>query len=148
MVKATLRPPYPRGRRPDTNCTGGWVSPRTGLNGCKKNPGFYTGKVQPAASRFINKQTLQQTSRNILLLEKLTVAQLVNKILTFYGTKTFVVIFIVVPCMLFQSLLCCSNSCTSLHFKILKSDTKTLKIRLYMFRSPLKLSSATYRHSL
>jgi len=29
------------------------------------------------------------------------------------------VIFIVVPCcMLFQSLLYCSNSCTSLHFKI------------------------------
>jgi len=35
--------------------------------------------------------------------------------------------FIVVPCcMLFQSLLYCSNSCTSLHFKILKSHTKTL----------------------
>jgi len=36
-------------------------------------------------------------------------------------------IFIVVPCcMLFQSLLYCSNSCTPLHFKILKSHTKTL----------------------
>jgi len=30
------------------------------------------------------------------------------------------VIFIVVPCMLFQSLLYCSNSCTPLHFKTLK----------------------------
>lgn len=51
------------------------MSPRAGLDGCK-NPGFYTGNVQLAASRFINKQTVQQTSRNILLLEKLTVAQL------------------------------------------------------------------------
>jgi hypothetical protein len=52
------------------------------------------------------------------------------------------VIFIVVPCcMLFQSLCYCSNSCTSLHFKILKSPTKTLKIRPYMFQSPLKPSS-------
>jgi hypothetical protein len=41
-----------------------------------------------------------------------------------------------------QSLLYCSNSCTSLHFKIiLKSHIKTLKIRSYMFRSPLKPSS-------
>jgi hypothetical protein len=43
--------------------------------------------------------------------------------------------------MLFQSLLYCSNQCTSLHFKILKSHTKTLKIRPYMFQSPLKPSS-------
>ena len=64
------------------------MSPRAGLDGCK-NPGFYTGNVQLAASRFINKQTVQQTSRNILLLEKLTVAQLVKKTLTSYGTKTF-----------------------------------------------------------
>jgi len=50
--------------------------------------------------------------------------------------------FIVVPCcMLFQSLLYCSNSCTSLHFKTLKSHTKTLKISPYMFRSPLNTSS-------
>jgi len=55
---------------------------------------------------------------------------------------TFCLIFIVVPCcMLFQSLFYCSNSCTSLHFKALKSHTKTLKIRPYMFRSPLKPSS-------
>jgi hypothetical protein len=33
------------------------------------------------------------------------------------------------------------NSCTSLHFKALKSHTKTLKIRPYMFQSPLKPSS-------
>jgi hypothetical protein len=51
----------------------------------------------------------------------------------------FFIVFIVVPCMLFQSLLYCSNSCTSLHFKTLKSHTKTL--RFYMFRSPLKPSS-------
>jgi hypothetical protein len=35
----------------------------------------------------------------------------------------------------------CSNSCTSLHFKTLKYHTKTLTIRPYMFRSPLKPSS-------
>jgi hypothetical protein len=35
-------------------------------------------------------------------------------------------------------LLYCFNSCTSLHFKTLKSHTKSLKIRPYMFRSPLK----------
>jgi hypothetical protein len=41
----------------------------------------------------------------------------------------------------YNSLLYCSNSCTSLHFKILKSHTKALKIRSYMFWSPLKPSS-------
>jgi hypothetical protein len=52
------------------------------------------------------------------------------------------VLRVVVPCcVLFQSLLYCSNSCTSLHFKILKSSTKTLKIRPHMFRSLLKPSS-------
>ena len=45
------------------------------------------------------------------------------------------------PLTLFKGLLYCSNSCTSLHFKTLKSHTKTHKIRPYMFRSPLKLSS-------
>jgi hypothetical protein len=45
-------------------------------------------------------------------------------------------------CMLFQSLLYCTNSCTSLHLKTLKSHTKTLKIRPYMFRPPLKRSTA------
>ena len=54
--------------------------------------------------------------------------------------KQSTILFIVVPCMLFQSLLYCSNSWTTLHFKILKSHTKTLKIRPYMFRSPLKPS--------
>jgi len=43
------------------------------------------------------------------------------------------------------SLLYRSNSCTSLHFKTLKSHTKTLKIRPYMFRYPLKPSSGCPR---
>ena len=43
------------------------------------------------------------------------------------------VFFIVVLCMFFQSLLYCSNSCTSLHFKTLKSHTKTLKITCFGF---------------
>jgi len=38
-------------------------------------------------------------------------------------------------------LLYCFNSCTSLHFKTLISHTKTLKIRPYIFRSPLKPST-------
>jgi len=42
--------------------------------------------------------------------------------------------------MLFQYLLYCSKSCTSPHFKVLKSYTKTFKIRPYMFRSSLKPS--------
>jgi len=45
------------------------------------------------------------------------------------------------PNLVCESLLYCSNSCTSLHFKTLKSHTKTLKIRPYMFQSPLKPSS-------
>jgi len=69
----------------------------------------------------------------------------------FFRDKHQLRVFIVVPCMLFQSLLYCSNSCTSLHFKILKSHTKTLKILKShtktlklcpsMFRPPLKPSS-------
>jgi hypothetical protein len=38
------------------------------------------------------------------------------------------VFFIVVLCMLFQSFLYCSKSCTSLHSKILKSHTEMLKM--------------------
>ena len=30
---ATPRPLYPR-ERPDTHCIGGWVGPRSGLDGC------------------------------------------------------------------------------------------------------------------
>ena len=31
MIKAKPRPLYPRGKRPGTHCTGGWVGPRAGL---------------------------------------------------------------------------------------------------------------------
>ena len=34
-VSTTPRPLYPR-ERPGTHCTGGWVSPRAGLDGCIK----------------------------------------------------------------------------------------------------------------
>jgi len=40
----------------------------------------------------------------------------------------------------FNLLLYYSNSCTPLHFKTLKSHTKTLKIRPYVFWSPSKPS--------
>ena len=29
--------PLPPGKRPGTNCTGGWVGPRAGLDGCGKS---------------------------------------------------------------------------------------------------------------
>ena len=35
VVNATPRPLYPR-ERPGTYCTGGWVGPRAGLDGCGK----------------------------------------------------------------------------------------------------------------
>jgi len=41
--------------RPGTHCTGGWVSPRAGLEGCEKSrpsTGFDSRTVQPVASRY------------------------------------------------------------------------------------------------
>jgi len=70
-----------------------------------------------------------------------------HKILYLGFLQRFVNIFIVVPCMLFQSLLYCSNSCTSLHFKTLTSHTKTLKILPCMFRSPLKPRYPPHTHT-
>ena len=54
VVSAMPRPLYPR-ERPGTHCTGGWMGPRTGLDGCGKSrppPGFYPRTVQPVASRY------------------------------------------------------------------------------------------------
>ena len=54
MVSTTPRPLYPR-ERPGTDCTGGWVGPRVGLDGCGKScppPGFDPRTVQPVASRY------------------------------------------------------------------------------------------------
>jgi hypothetical protein len=48
----------PSGERPDANCTGGWVGPRTGLNGCRKSrppPGFDPRTIHPVASRCTNR---------------------------------------------------------------------------------------------
>jgi hypothetical protein len=45
----------PPGMRPGTHCTGGWVGPRAGLNGCGKcrpPPGFDPRTVQLLASRY------------------------------------------------------------------------------------------------
>jgi hypothetical protein len=78
-----------------------------------------------------------------LLFARIITVNIKSQYATYFLTsiQTHVLISIVVPCMLLQSLLYCSNSCISLHFKTLKSQTKTLKICLYMFRSPLKPSS-------
>jgi hypothetical protein len=41
--------------RPGTHWIGGWVGPRTGLDGCEKprpQPGFDPRTVQPLASRY------------------------------------------------------------------------------------------------
>ena len=45
----------PSGKRPGTQCPGGWVGPLAGLDGCEKSrplPGFDPRTVQPVASRF------------------------------------------------------------------------------------------------
>ena len=50
----TSRPLYPRERH-GTHCTGGWVGPTAGLDGCRKSrppPGFDPRTVQPVASRY------------------------------------------------------------------------------------------------
>ena len=54
MVNATSRRFYAL-ERPGTRCTGGWVGPRTGLDGCRKSlppTGFDPRNVQPVASRY------------------------------------------------------------------------------------------------
>jgi hypothetical protein len=52
---ATSRPLYPQ-ERSGTHCVGGWVGPRTGLDGCGKSrpppPGFDPRTVQPVASPY------------------------------------------------------------------------------------------------
>jgi len=54
VVKATLRPLYPR-ERPVTHCIGGWMGPSAGLDGCGKSgppPRFDPQTVQSVASRY------------------------------------------------------------------------------------------------
>jgi len=56
VVNVTPRPLYPR-ERPGTDCTGGWVGLRAGLDGVEKSrtkPGFDPRTVQPVASRYID----------------------------------------------------------------------------------------------
>ena len=50
VVNATPRPLYPRERR-GTPCTGGWVGPRAGLDGCRKSrPTGVRSPDRPACS--------------------------------------------------------------------------------------------------
>ena len=47
----------PMGKRAGIHCTGGWVNPKAGLDGCGKSrphphPGFDPRTVQPVASRY------------------------------------------------------------------------------------------------
>ena len=54
VINATPRPLYPR-ERPGTNCIGGWVDPRAGLDWCRKSrspPGFDPRSAQPVASGY------------------------------------------------------------------------------------------------
>jgi len=49
------------GERPGTHCTGGWVDPRAGLDGCGKSrppPAFDPRTVQPIASRYTDWATV------------------------------------------------------------------------------------------
>jgi hypothetical protein len=64
-----------------------------------------------------------------------------NVLINVISRRVRVTIIVVERQCVLLSLLYCSNSCTSLRFKTLKSHTKTLKIRRYMFRSTLKPSS-------
>jgi hypothetical protein len=55
MVSATPWPLYPLGKRPVTCCTGGWVGPRAGLDGCGKSRSqkySISGLSSPVASRY------------------------------------------------------------------------------------------------
>ena len=54
VINATPRLLYPR-ERPGTHCTGGWVGPRAGLEGCgisRPLTGFDPWTVQPVANRY------------------------------------------------------------------------------------------------
>ena len=51
MVKATLRPLYPR-ERPDTRCIGGWVGSYVGLDVGGNLWGFDPRTLQTVASRY------------------------------------------------------------------------------------------------
>ena len=54
VVKATSRPPYPL-ERPGTQCTGGWVGPTAGVDGCGKSRPqreFDPRTDQPVAVRY------------------------------------------------------------------------------------------------
>jgi hypothetical protein len=49
----------PPGKRPSTNCIGGWVGPTAGLDGCEKSRPhrdffFDPRTVQPVTSRYID----------------------------------------------------------------------------------------------
>jgi hypothetical protein len=70
VVKTTPRPLYPR-ERPGTHCTGGWVGPTAGLDGCGKlrpPPEFDHRTVQPVASRYTDWAVLAYLSYINLLL--------------------------------------------------------------------------------
>ena len=62
VVNATPWPLYLRDR-PGTHCIGGWVVPRAGLDTCGKilpSPGFDPRAVQPAASRYTDRDITAQ----------------------------------------------------------------------------------------
>ena len=72
VVSATPRPLYPR-ERIGTHCTGCWVDPRAGLDGCGKSrppPEFDPRTVQPVASRYTDWAIPAHCSRIIKLKEE------------------------------------------------------------------------------
>jgi hypothetical protein len=48
VVSITPWPLYPR-ERPGTHCTGGWVGPRTGLDGCEKSRPHWDSIPEPSS---------------------------------------------------------------------------------------------------
>ena len=47
VVNARPRPLYPAGKEPGIHCTGGWLGPRAGLEGCGKSAPAPTGIRPP-----------------------------------------------------------------------------------------------------
>jgi len=67
VVNATHRPLYPQ-ERPGTDCIGGWVGPRAGLDGRGKShppPGFDLRTIQSVKSRYTDWAIRAMTSNKV-----------------------------------------------------------------------------------
>ena len=73
LVSSTARPLYPR-ERPGTRCTGGWVDPRAGLDGCgKSRPTWFRSPDRPARSESLCRLSYPYRPRRGRLIKKKSV---------------------------------------------------------------------------